>query len=211
MRPIEWKLTILSLVFLLCISLTSLIGCGSGGESTTAAMEASETGSRTFSDFNLSFQYPNNYLIWQDGLLDDDPGESSALVQVSPEHENLPLFAISWVRTWQYGLEGGLEAGFEGVENWEGIASISKDVVIKTTKSGHRMLYQKGHRMLYQYFTATTEAPNEIIYGIVGAFYCPETQRAFSLVTMRSAPDGDYKQSAVAEFESYIDSVTCHQ
>jgi len=210
MRLADRKLSSLGLVLLLCITLISLIGCGGGGHNDTAAGASTATDVRTFSDYNLLFQHPNNYLVWRDGLLDDDPGESSGLVQVSPEQDDLPLFAISWVRTWQYGLEGGLEAGFEGVENWVGIVSISKGELVKTTKSGHRMLYQEGHRMLYQYFTATTETPNEIIYGIVGAFYCPETQRAFSLVTMQSAPAGTYSQLAVEEFETYVDSIICH-
>ena len=211
MRPSNWKLSSIGLVLLLCLTLVALIGCGGGGDSNAATRAASEPESRTFSDYNFSFQFPNEYLIWQDGLLDDDPSESSGLIQVSPDGAELPLFAISWVRTWQYGLEGGLEAGFEALANWEGIGPITKGELVSTTKSGQRMLYQIGHRMVYQYFTATTETPDQIIFGIVGAFYCPETQRAFSLVTMQSAPDGNYSQLAVAEFETYVDSITCHQ
>ena len=143
-------------------------------------------------------------------LLDEEANENSGLVQATPEEGNYPLFAVSWIRTWQWGLEGSLEAGFVGIENWAGIVNITKGNVVETTKTGHRMLYQEGHSMLYQYYTATTETQGEIVYGVVGAFYCPDTQRTFSLVTMQKSTTGSSAQEALAYFEGYVDAFVCH-
>jgi len=188
----------------------SMAGCGGQAQSNTSAGTASAEEMRTFSKYEFSFQCPKEFLIWQDGLLDEEANINSGLIQAAPEEDNYPLFAVSWIRTWQWGLEGGLEAGFEGIQNWEGIVNITKGVVVKTTKTGHRMLYQEGHRMLYQYYTATTENSGEIVYGMVGAFYCPDTKRAFSLVTMQKSITGASSQEALEYFEGYVDAFVCH-
>jgi hypothetical protein len=72
------------------------------------------------------------------------------------------------------------------------------------------MLYQEGHRMLYQYYTATTETQGEIVYGIVGAFYCDDTQRAFGLVTMQTTTTTVSSQEALDNFKAYMDYFACH-
>ena len=204
------KITTVGILVLACIALLSMVGCSGKAQTSSSTDSASAEEMRTFSKYNISFQCPEEFLIWQDGLLDEEAGEDSGLIQASPEEEDFPLFAVSWIRTWQWGLEGGLEAGFSGIDNWQGTVSITKGPVVETTKTGHRMLYQEGHRMLYQYYTATTETPGEIIYGIVGAFYCPDTKRAFSLVTMQKSITGASLQEALEYFEGYLDAFVCH-
>jgi hypothetical protein len=210
MRPVDRKQISLSVVLLLVIVLTLSLGCGGQAQTDTSVEAASAVEVRSFSDYDFSFQCPKDYLVWQDGLLDEDPSEDSGLIQVAPENQDVPLLAVSWIRTWQYGLEGGLEAGFEGIENWEGIVSVIKGELVDTTKTGHRMLYQEGHPMLYQYYTATTKTQEVVMSGIVGVFYCPDTQRAFSLVTMQKATGETTNQLIFQEFESYVKSFVCH-
>jgi len=210
MRLIDRKLISLGVVLLLVIVLSSSLGCGGQAQIDTPVEAASAVEVRSFSDYDFSFQCPKDYLVWQDGLLDEDPGEDSGLIQVAPEHEDVPLLAVSWVRTWQYGLEGGLEAGFEGIENWEDIVTVIKGELVDTTKTGHRMLYQEGHPMLYQYYTATTKTQEVVMSGIVGVFYCPDTQRAFSLVSMQKATAETTNELIFQEFESYVKSFVCH-
>jgi hypothetical protein len=211
MRAVDRRPVSLGVLLLLGIILALLIGCGGGTPADPAVEVASAMEIRTFSDFGFSFQSPKDYLVWQDGLLDEDADEYSGLIQVAPEQESLPLLAVSWLRTWQYGLEGGLEAGFEGVTNWEGVASVTKGELVQAAKTGHRMLYQEGHRMLYQYFTATTDIQGEILCGVVGVFYCPDTQRAFSLVTLQNATGDVSSQQTLDQFEHYMDSLVCHE
>ena len=211
MNKVDIILKTIAVILLITFVILSMVGCGGKAQTDAPAATAQAEEMRTFSKYDFSFQCPKEYLIWQDGLLDDEANEESGLIQVAPEEEKFPLFAVSWIRTWQYGLEGGLEAGFEGVNNWEGIGAVTKGQVVETTKTGHRMLYQHGHRMLYQYYTATTIVQGETVYGIVGAFYCPDTQRAFSVVTMeKTLAGGENQEQALSGFENYIDSFVCH-
>ena len=131
-------------------------------------------------------------------------------MQAAPESGACTLLAVGWIRTWQYGLEGGLEAGFEGVGNWDTIQTVTRGQIVETTKTGHRMLYQSGHPMLYQYYTATTETQGQVACGIVGAFYCSDTQRSFTVVTMDDCTTGGSSEQALAEFEAFLDSFVCH-
>jgi hypothetical protein len=211
MRTLDMKrITTIGILVLASIALMSMAGCGGQAQTDSSTDTASADEVRSFSKYNFSFQCPKDFLIWQDGLLDEEANENSGLVQATPEEGNYQLFAVSWIRTWQWGLEGSLEAGFVGIENWAGIVNITKGNVVETTKTGHRMLYQEGHRMLYQYYTATTETQGEIVYGVVGAFYCPDTQRTFSLVTMQKSTTGSSAQEALAYFEGYVDAFVCH-
>jgi len=210
MKIADKKFSTIGVLLLLSIALLLAVGCGGRAQTSEPASAASTIEMRTFSKYNFSFEFPKDFIIWQDGLLNKEPNENSGLVQVAPEEEDFPLFAVSWIRTWQYGLEGGLEAGFEGINNWKGIESVTKGEVVETTKTGRRLLYQEGHRLLYQYYTATTETQGEIVYGIVGAFYCPDTQRTFSLVTMQNSTTGSSSVQAFEEFEKYLDSFVSH-
>ncbi len=204
------RISIKGTVILAGIALMAMVGCG-GSTSTTAVVDALTSAEvKLFSNHGFSLEYPKNYSIWQDGLLDDGANENSGLVQVAPAEGQLPLFAVTWVNTWQWGLEGGLEAGFDGIENWEGVESIAKGELVQSTKKGHRMLYQVGHPMLYQYYNATTDTVGEIVYGIAGAFYCYSTQRAFGLVTIESTTNTPSTPEALNSFEGYLDSIVCH-
>ena len=200
---------LLALIILTGIALISAAGCGSRAQEPADATGPAAADSTTLNKYGFSFQCPDGDLVWTDGLLDDQPSQSSGIVQVAPEKSEFPMYAVSWVRTWKWGLEGGLEAGFEGVKNWEGISDIEKGPMIEGTKKGHRMLYQVGHRMLSQYYTASTMTEGEKVYGVVASFYCDDTSRTFSLVTMNksTAPS---QQQAVADFEAFLDSFACH-
>jgi hypothetical protein len=193
-------------VLLLCVLLTTALGCA--GETQTSNHKPNPTEVRPFSTYGFSFEYPKEFTIWQDGLLDEEADENSGIVQIAPAEGELPLFAVTWVSTWQWGLEGALEAGFAGIENWEGIVSIDKGEVVETTLATRGMLYEMRHRMLYQEYTANTESEDEKVYGVVGGFYCDVTQRAFGLVSMNSGPISS--QEVLDSFEAYLDSFVCH-
>lgn len=202
------KMSIMAMLILVSIAPLSLIGCGGDTETSTASNMPARPEMSTFSKYGFSFEYPEDLLVWQGGLLEDNANENSGTVQVTPEEEGFPLFAVSWVKTWQWGLEGGLEAGFAGIDNWEGIESVQKGELVETAKSGQRMLYQEGHLMLYQYYIATTKT--QIVYGIVAAFYCDDTQRAFGLVTMQSTTTPLFSQEVLDNFKDYVDYFACH-
>ncbi len=202
------KMSIMAMLILVSIAPLSLIGCGGGTETSTASNIPARPEMSTFSKYGFSFEYPEDLLVWQGGLLEDNANENSGTVQVAPE-EGFPLFAVSWVKTWQWGLEGGLEAGFAGIANWAGIESVQKGELVETAKSGQRMLYQEGHRMLYRYYTATTKTQGEIVYGIVAAFYCDSAQRAFGLVTMQRTTTTVSSQEVLDNFKDYVDYFAC--
>ena len=202
------KMSIMAMLILVSIAPLSLIGCGGDTETSTASNIPARPEMSTFSKYGVSFEYPEDLLVWQGGLLEDNANENSGTVQVTPEEEGFPLFAVSWVKTWQWGLEGGLEAGFAGIDNWEGIKSVQKGELVETVELGQRMLYQEGHRMLYQYYIATTKT--QIVYGIVAAFYCDDTQRAFGLVTMQSTTAPLSSQEVLDNFKDYVDYFACH-
>ena len=203
------KMSIMAILILVSIAPLAMIGCG-GETQTSASDEPAGPEMNTFSKYGFSFEYPQDYLVWQDGLLEDDANANSGMVQVVPEERGFPLYAVSWVKTWQWGLEGGLEAGFAGIENWEGIESVEKGELVETTKLGHQMLYETGHHMLYQYYTATTKTQGETIYGIVAAFYCDNTQKAFGLVTMQKSTAEVSSQKALDNFRDFLDYFACH-
>lgn len=204
------KMSIMAMLILVSIAPLSMIGCSSETQTSTASDAPTRLEISAFSAHGFSFEYPEDSLVWEDGLLDEGANENSGIVQVVPQEGGFPLFAVGWVKTWQWGLEGGLEAGFAGIENWEGIESVKKGEFVETTKSGQRLLYEAGHRMLYQYYTATTETEDETVYGIVGAFYCDDTQRTFGVVTMQSTTAAVSSQEALDNFKNYLEYFNCH-
>jgi hypothetical protein len=72
------------------------------------------------------------------------------------------------------------------------------------------MLYQSGHRLLYRYYTATTEIQGQVACGIVGVFYCSDTQRTFTVVTMDECTTGSSGEQSLQEFETILDDFVCH-
>ena len=205
------KMKILCMLVLLIITLVVATGCGNSAKTSDNGMQdLTSAEAKQFSKYAFSFEYPRSYSIWTDKLLDTNPNEDSGMVQVAPAEGGFPMFAVSWVKTWEWGLEGGLEAGFEGIGNLEGIERIEMGDIQYVTKTGPRMLYQEGHPMLLRYYTATTETAGETIYGMVGSYYCEDTQRMFSLVTANSTTKTPSSEQAFLDFEKYISTVVCH-
>jgi len=205
------KSSILCMLVVVSLLLVAMVGCGSKAQTTEDTVQTlTSTEVKSFSKFGFTFEYPKNFSIWVDKLLDEEADENSGIVQVAPAAKEYPLFAVSWVKTWEWGLDGGLEAGFEGINNLDGIGSIVKGDLQQSTKTGHRMLYQAGHPLIYQYYTAAEEESGGKVYGIVGSFYCDKTQRVFSLVTMNSTTNEPSTEKALEDFEEYIESFICH-
>ncbi len=204
------RMSIMAILILVSIAPLSMTGCGGETQTSTASQTPARPDVSVFSKYGFSFEYPTDFLVWHDGLLEENANENSGMIQVAPEEEGFPLFAVSWVKTWRWGLEGGLEFGFAGIENCEGVRSVQKGDFVETTKSEHRLLYKEGHRLLYQYYTATTMTEGEIVYGIVGAFYCDNTQRAFGLLTMQKTTTAVSNQEALDNFKDYLDYFACH-
>ena len=195
-------------MILICAAVLALVGCGGNGQTSGATQKPDTTEVKPFSTCGFSFEYPRAFSISQEGLLDEDANENTGFVQVAPAVGQLPLFAVTWVRTWHWGLEGALDAGFAGIENWEGIESIAKGELVETTLATHGMLYESRHRMLYRPYTATDENGVVKVRGVVAALYCDQTQRAFGLVTLNEAATS--AQQALLTFQDYVDSFVCH-
>ena len=100
MNKVDIILKTIAVILLITFVILSMVGCGGKAQTDAPAATAQAEEMRTFSKYDFSFQCPKEYLIWQDGLLDDEANEESGLIQVAPEEEKFPLFAVSWIRTW---------------------------------------------------------------------------------------------------------------
>ena len=205
------KMRILCVFLFLCLLIVAVTGCDSKAQTSDETVKTlTSTEVKSFSKYGFSFEYPRNFAVWTEGLLGSKPDADSGIVQVAPEEQGAPLFAVSWVKTWQWGLDGGLEAGFEGIRNLDGVDNIEMGEIQDATKTGPRLLYKKGHPLLYRHYTAGTKTEGETVYGIVGSFYCDETRRMFSLVTMSSTTGTPSSEQAFDDFEVYLKSLVCH-
>ena len=170
--------------------------------STEATEEAAPaTGSRTYSKYGFSFEYPKHFLVSEIGVFGSEANDNSGLVQVGIENEEGQCFQVVWVKTVQllFSLEGSLSGGFSSLESNEDVVSVERGELVETTKSGHQMLYQ---------YYVTTSTGGDKLYGIAAAFYCDKSQKGFVLFTMNDTISGE--QEALEDFQNYLDSFVCH-
>ncbi len=159
--------------------------------------------SKDYSKYGFGFDYTKGFSVTEMGLLGSEANDNSGMVQVSIENDVFEIFQVSWMNMIQSifqfagGIEALLDAGFEGL-NVAGAESFEKGDLIETTKA--------GHRMVYQYFTITSFGVT--MPGIMGVFYCDESQRVYQLLIMRIAVSGE--QDILEHFQEYLDSFVGH-
>ena len=90
-----------------------------------------------------------------------------------------------------------LDESFEGLMV-EGMGTLTEGMVVNTTKA--------GHELIYQYYKTTMLGMN--ISGVIGVFYCEDSQRVYQLLTMMFASDTE--QEAIQYFQPYLDSFSGH-
>lgn len=164
----------------------------------------------TYSKYGFSFQYPKTFPVTEMGILENEANDTSGLVIVGVENEDIEYFQVGWIKMMPDmmeigpgGLEGNLndmlEDGFAALESTEGIAGVEKGELVEAHKA--------GHLMFYQYYTATSTEGDKA-YGIATCFYCDNSLKLFSLQTINNAISA--KKDVLEDFQNYLDSFVCH-
>ena len=185
-------------ISMLVILLALLISC------------ATETEYLTYSEYGFSFKYPKAFSVSVAPLFENQrrADDNSGVVRVRPTMSIFPVFAVSWIKvmqsTWETNgsLEASLEDGFELVErHLAGVARVERGEFAETSGA--------GHQMLYQYYTVTSiDSEAWKAYGIVGVFYCDNSEKVFTLQTMNAAVSA--KQDVLEDFMNYLGSFVCY-
>ena len=186
------KLIILGTLVLVTIALISISGC--------AEQETAREGYKTYSRYGFSFEYPQSFLLFEQGVLESQANDTSGLVYAALENEEFKSVFVGWVRAQEqvFDLEAGIEDGLKGMEG-EGVASVERGELVETTKAGHRMLYQ---------YYALTMTEGDKVFGIYGEWYCDKDQKVYILYTMNNTISS--KEDVLADYRSYLDYFVCH-
>jgi len=193
------KAIFLGVALLLMISFMFPVGC------TEEAVTPASTEFKTYSKYGFSFEYPKTFSVTEMGLLENEAKESSGIVQVGVENDEIQMFQIAWMKmmpsVWELDddLQGSLEDSFAGMETTEGISSFEIGELVESTKA--------GHQMIYQYYTMTSTEGDKV-YGIVSVFYCDKSQNFLQLMTISNTISS--KQDVLEDFQNYLDSFVCH-
>ena len=164
----------------------------------------------TYSKYGFSFEYPKAFSVAEMGMFESEANDSSGMVQAWVENEEIELFQVGWIKMMPDmieigpgGLEGNLkdslEDGFAAMESSEGVASVEEGELVEATKA--------GHLMFYQYYTATSTEGDKM-YGIASCFYCDESLKVFSLMTIIATTS--VEEDILENFQNCFDSFVCH-
>lgn len=195
------KISMIGILILISIALMSIIGCAE--EAVTPPTTPAEF--KTYSKYGFSFDYPKRFSVTEMGLMESEASDSSGLVQVGIENDEVQIFQTTWLAiiqsTWEVAgdLQGVLEDSFAGIETEEGVVGVAAGELVETTKA--------GHQLLYQYYTVTFTEGDKM-YGIVAVFYCDESQKCFQLMTINNTISA--KQDILEDFRNYLASFVCH-
>ena len=164
----------------------------------------------TYSKYGFSFEYPKAFSVTEMGAQESEANDSSGMVQAWVENEEIEIFLVNWIKMMPDvieigpgGLEGNLkndlEYGFAAIESTEGVASFEEGELVEATKA--------GHLMFYQYYTATSNEGDKM-YGIASCFYCDESLKVFSLMTIIATTS--VEEDILENFQNCFDSFVCH-
>lgn len=173
-------------------------------------IEPTPTQFKTYSKYDFSFEYPKTFSVSEMGMLENEANDTSGMVQVGVENEEVELFKVIWIKMMPNmieigpsGLEGNLkymlEDTFVALESTVVVASVETGELVEATKA--------GHLMFYQYYTATSTEGGEV-YGIAGCFYCYKNQELFLLMTANNTISA--KKDVLGDFQNYLGSFVCH-
>lgn len=195
-RLIIKKLIMIGIVVLVSTALIAVSGC--------AVQETTREGYKTYSKYGFSFEYPQSFLAFEQGLLESQANDTSGVVAASVENEELKAVGVMWFKVQeslvdQVTLEAGMEGGFQGMAGGEDVVSVEPGELVETTKA--------GHRMLYQYYALTTTEGDKT-FGIYGSWYCDKDQKIYILSTENNTISS--KKDVLRDYQSYLDYFVCH-
>lgn len=151
---------------------------------------------KTYSNYGLSFEYPEEMIVTNKGVLNDAADDESGLILLENELKN-KIVVVSWAYTDQPpSLDGVLKETAEEIKYIEGITDILKGDVVETTKSGHRMIYMP---IMYKSYGGD-------VFGLYGVWYCTDSERMYYL----SVETFENTDTTSLLFQRYLDSIVCH-
>jgi len=164
-------------------------------ETITATETVPPVGYEAYSKFGFSFEYPEGMTILELGLLGSAPTDDSGVAVGTLENDEYEVITVAWVKSATVlPLESALEGALGAMETSPGLTDLEIGERVKTTKA--------GHRMLYQYFNVTLLAKQ--LFGVYGVWYCDMSQRLYQLYLMYSEED------VLPTYRRYLDSFVCH-
>ena len=191
------KLIMIGTLVLVSIALISMSGC--------AKPEVAKEEYKTYSKYGFSFEYPKDFLVLEQGLLESQANDSSGMVQVGIQNDEVQMFQTGWIKmiksTWEVdgNLKRTLGESFSRMETAEGVVSLNRGWLVGTNKA--------GHQMIYQYYNMTFTEGGKA-YGIVAVFYCDESQVIYQLITINDTISA--KQDILEDFQNYLGHFVCH-
>jgi len=190
------KIIMTGMLVLVSTSLIAVSGC--------AAEETTREGYKTYSRYGFSFEYPQSFLLFEEGLLESAANDTSGLVYAGVENEEVKYIFVGWLKFSEQlvefmDLETSIEDGLQGIEGGEGIVSVERGELVETTKA--------GHRMLYRYYNVTT-TEGDRASGIFGVWYCDKVQKFYTLYTLNTTISS--KGDVLADYQSYLDYFVGH-
>ncbi len=160
-----------------------------------------------YSKFGFSFWYPEGMEITEKGLIEEYPDDYSGAIlgEYRPNKKEVLFIEIAWIKTmppssgeeeWML-LNDTLNDFLEGMK--EGGAKITKKEKGEIKINNRRVLYQK-------ILTSTGEYPEEVLYGVVGTFYCYKNKKVyiFSLVYSKD------KDESFLLFREILENFDCY-
>lgn len=192
-RVIIKKLIMIGTLVLVSTALIAVSGC--------AKQEVTREGYKTYSNYGFSFEYPQSFLLFEQGLLEAQANDTSGVVAAGVENEEVKQVAVSWGKAQErvVDLEAGIEGGFQEMTSVEGVVSVEQGELVETTKAGHRMLYQ---------YYSVTETRGDKLFGISGIWYCDKDQKLYCIVTANNTISS--KEDVLRDYQSYLDYFVCH-
>ena len=151
---------------------------------------------KTYSNYGLSFEYPEEMIVTNKGVFNDAADDESGLILLENGLKN-KIVVVSWAYTDQPpSLDDVLKETVEEIKYIEGMTDILKGDVVETTKSGHRMIYMPT---MYKSYGSD-------VFGLYGIWYCTDSERMYYL----SVETFENTETTSMLFQRYLDSIVCH-
>jgi len=128
------------------------------------------TGYKTYSKYDISFDYPAGADTVEQGLFKNKPDVDSGLVECDWSEGAIEYsFMVCWVKTIQFDIEGGFEGGFSSLEETEGVSNVVRGAQGESTLAGYTLYYQYMEYDVYA----------KHFYGVVALTYFGELEKGF--------------------------------
>jgi hypothetical protein len=177
------RMPIIAGILAILIVATVVVGTGSYmlslvGQEPSGTPSNTPTEYRTYSKYGLSFEYPKDMSLSEQGFLESTAMDSSGMVLGTLEKSEYEMVLVGWLRSVvALDLESTLDGAFEGMAGEWG--NIDRGQLVTSEKSGDTMLYQQ--------YSATVEGKS--IYGVYGVWYNDISDRLYQLNSASSEQD----------------------